>query len=467
MPVTFNATGNSTSEGCGDGSSDNTVMLGITIGLISSVAINLGQNIQALGAKEAGADQNPCSSRRWVIGFSTFAIGAAGNMVAMAFASAMILVPLESSQFVTNIFYSRFVNRVRVTARQWAGTVLAVVGTTLSCLFGPNQQQCFDIGDFERFWSNPVWVIYVIVTFSLSAMGWVVYVRLHALSQATDAATSHRHEATLAALYALSSALIGGAQMIVHTKAVAELVDMVFAGEYTLGAMLCEPIFWIELAMMTVGGFYWLRQMNNSLASFDPLFIIPLLQASYITFGSAASGIFYQEFDSMGATGHAGDASWGLYALGLFLVIIGLMLLAPPGSFEDCCATSRDAQTVEAIERGAFARGSSRRDSAGRERSGSFGPGGGGVVLGGVGSSCSVTLGGSAPASLAATATSTPCGAKLKAGGPATTPSPTDSGPMSSDEDGAVTSSTRAREAGTDKRVESGEPHTEGGCSVQ
>jgi len=66
MPVTFNATGNSTSEGCGDGSSDNTVMLGITIGLISSVAINLGQNIQALGAKEAGADQNPCSSRRWV-----------------------------------------------------------------------------------------------------------------------------------------------------------------------------------------------------------------------------------------------------------------------------------------------------------------------------------------------------------------------------------------------------------------
>eukprot|EP00966_Prymnesium_polylepis_P206134 4776409-Prymnesium_polylepis.1 len=34
--------------------------------------------------------------------------------------------------------------------------------------------------------------------------------------------------------------------------------------------------------------------MNKSLGLYDPLFIIPLLQSSYITFGATASGIFYR-----------------------------------------------------------------------------------------------------------------------------------------------------------------------------
>ena len=85
-------------EVCCEAEGDSLVVLGIVIGLLSSVAINVGQNIQALGAKEPGADKNPCSSRKWIIGLTIFVTGSMGNMVAMAFASATILVPLESSQ---------------------------------------------------------------------------------------------------------------------------------------------------------------------------------------------------------------------------------------------------------------------------------------------------------------------------------------------------------------------------------
>lgn len=91
---------------CDTEGSGGLVILGILIGLLASVGINLGQNIQALGAKEAQAiatakglqESNPCSSKKWIVGLTIFIVGSLGNMVAMAFASATILVPLESSQ---------------------------------------------------------------------------------------------------------------------------------------------------------------------------------------------------------------------------------------------------------------------------------------------------------------------------------------------------------------------------------
>ena len=71
---------------CGADGGGGLVVLGIVIGLGSSVLINVGQNIQAIGAKEPGADVKPCTSRKWVMGLSLFITGSIGNMVAMAFA---------------------------------------------------------------------------------------------------------------------------------------------------------------------------------------------------------------------------------------------------------------------------------------------------------------------------------------------------------------------------------------------
>ena len=78
--------------------SGSTVAVGIFIGLVSSIGINMGQNLQAIGMRAPGAQENPLWSRTWVIGLTVFVVGSIGNMVAMAFASASILVPLESSQ---------------------------------------------------------------------------------------------------------------------------------------------------------------------------------------------------------------------------------------------------------------------------------------------------------------------------------------------------------------------------------
>jgi len=222
------------------------VIIGIAVGLLSSVAINIGQNFQALGAKEPGADIEPCTSKKWIMGLSIFITGSIGNMVAMAFASATILVPLESSQFVTNVLFSKFVNSQEVSCRQWCGTYIAVLGTVLTCVFGPNDSRCFSLEILESFWFSVPWLLYLLFSFCASGLGWVLYYRLR---RAHKVQPSGFAAVALPALFAVSSALIGGAQMIVHSKALAEVFDMMFRGAITFVDLLTS---WRLAALLSV-----------------------------------------------------------------------------------------------------------------------------------------------------------------------------------------------------------------------
>lgn len=303
------------------------VVVGIAIGLGSSIAINIGQNLQAIGGKEPGAEEKPCTSRTWVTGLSIFITGSIGNMVAMAFASATILVPLESSQFVTNVLFSKFVLTKEPTSREWAGTFIAMLGTITICIFGPNDARCFTLEKLESFWGNPVWITWVVLTFAAAAVGWTFYFSIRRDKTKQEL----KDDARMPVLFAVSSALIGGAQMIVHSKALAELFDMLFGGKLTFVELMTSWFFWVELLITAGCGIFWAVQMNNAIILYDQLFIIPLLQASYITFGLTASGIFYQEFDTLAETSFVGAAAWVFFILGVGMVVVGILLLAPTG----------------------------------------------------------------------------------------------------------------------------------------
>jgi len=314
-----NATTGATS--CEADSSGFTVIVGILIGLGSSVILNIGQNLQALGQQMARGKSI------WAIGLALFIAGSIGNMVAMAFASASILVPLESSQFVTNIFFSKLVLKKRITARQWSGTALAVLGTVLTCVFGPNDARCFTAEEMASFWLNPVWLVYLVGSIACAAGGWLAYWRLRAHSRRRS---PFEDAVVLPALFAVSSALLGGAQMIVHSKALAELFDMLAGGAETLPSLLVMWFFWVELLITAACGIFWAVQMDRSLGLYDPLFIIPLLQSSYITLGATASGIYFQEFATLHESGFAGPVgTWALFLLGMVMIVLGILLLAP------------------------------------------------------------------------------------------------------------------------------------------
>jgi len=116
-------------------------------------------------------------------------------------------------------------------------------------------------------------------------------------------------------------------------------------GEVTLVDLLGDWLFWSELLITAVCGIFWAVQMNKSLGLYDPLFIIPLLQSSYITFGATASGIFYQEFRTLHEVGLAGPATWFFFIIGMIMIVVGILLLAP-GNVRLPCMPKRASKPI-------------------------------------------------------------------------------------------------------------------------
>jgi len=316
--------------------SSSAVLIGVAMGLLGSVAINMGQNLQALGLKALEDQSKPWLNKTWSIGMTIFIMGSMVNFAAFSFAPASVLVPLEAVQFVTNVMFNRYVNQTPVTLRMSIGVTLAVLGTIVAVVFGPNDDRCFTTHDMEQFWTNPAWWAYLIVTLLIAIVSYLVHLKYKKASESGEPLSGHKY--VLPVTFALSSALVGGAQMIVHSKAIAELSEILFL---KLGTPdLDEPLplatwyFWVEFLLLAVCGCIWLYKMNESLGLYDPLFIIPLMQSSYILFGVIAGGIYFEEFAGLSKRelfgAELGFGGWVLFFLGMFLILFGLYLIAPP-----------------------------------------------------------------------------------------------------------------------------------------
>lgn len=112
--------------------------------------------------------------------------------------------------------------------------------------------------------------------------------------------------------------------MIVHSKTLAELVEIMTRGQGELP--ITDWFFWVEALLVCILGLFWFYRLTISLALYDPLFIIPLMQACFILFGGVAGGIFFQEYRDL-PTGRVGWGNWILYLMGFGCVIFGLYLV--------------------------------------------------------------------------------------------------------------------------------------------
>ena len=132
---------------------------------------------------------------------------------------------------------------------------------------------------------------------------------------------SWQRDVLLPLLFALYSAQFGS-MMVVQSKAVSMLfvVSSCTGGAVNIWATF---YFWMTCTLLGVLGFTWMYKMNEALGLYDPLYIIPLLQAMYISLGVVASGIFFGEFDKL--------APWRfiLFVSGIGIVLLGIYLIAP------------------------------------------------------------------------------------------------------------------------------------------
>jgi len=336
------------------------VYIGILMGIIGSVMINLGNNMQALGmqrsaviraksrwrqagdqtlaqratslasvaeaaSKEANRapvdDATKAALGKWsrikVIGTVVFVTGSLINFAAFALAAASVLAPLEAVQFITNLIFGKLVHGHKITRKMKIASVFTAVGTCVAVGFGPMTVYTFDLDDLRCFWRDSIWIGYEVVVLSLAA---ALLLWWHFANKALEAERPWKHSLTLLpVVYAVSSALVG-TQSVVQAKCLSEIVSLLFEGEPAHEAWFTW--FAVVLFLVTVG--FWLYRLNDALGKYDTLFIIPLLQASYIVLATLAGGIYFQEFSTL---------EWWQYVAfssGIAIMFVGLCGLIPP-----------------------------------------------------------------------------------------------------------------------------------------
>ena len=300
---------------------ENQIGLGVALGILGSIGINLGNNLQALGlntqAKELAdhvadldakgyADEldkgenaevpkmskfsrgNVIFGCGWVIFVSASLI----NFAAFAFAPASILAPLEAIQVVMQLFNGRLFFGKKISLAAFGATILTVGGVIGVVFSVPPKVYSFSMSQVIALWSEPLWNVYLLAVLSVSASMHAVHV-MYARAEAKGKPL-WKSSAVTPVSYAVSGSIIG-ALSVSQAKVTSEMVSLLLCWIN----IFAEPFLYMTLIMLTAFGGIWLWRMTAALGLYDPNFIIPLLQSCYIAFATISGGVFFQEFEAM------------------------------------------------------------------------------------------------------------------------------------------------------------------------
>lgn len=253
------------------------------------------------------------------VGTFIFIFGSLINFAAFAFAPASVLAPLEAIQFVTNILFGRFVHKTVITLRMKLGTALAIGGTVVAVVSGPASVLEMSFCDLKAFWGAPAWIGWVCLANGVAAL---LLTYWHFSSRALQSGKPWPRALTLLPVsFAVSSTLIG-TQGVVQAKVLSEVVSML--GTHGAGHVFGEWFTYFALALFLLPTIWYLYRLSDALSKYSTLFIIPMLQATYILFATVAGGIYFQEFSTF---------RWWQYLAffsGIAVMLWGLCLLIPP-----------------------------------------------------------------------------------------------------------------------------------------
>lgn len=311
--------------------------------------INTGNNLQSLGlhklgliafseSEEKGEEpkkgiSQPWRSMTWLVGTIIFVSGALVTFYSFGLAPQSLLAPIESIQFVTNVFLGKLLLGRHITKRMYLGTCLTVLGTLLAVVFCSKEStERISIQDLIDLWNNYLWITYLVFVGGFAAFLDAYRARQKRYEELNDKANKNVN----AVIYSIFSALFGTLS-VVFAKLLAELLALQTEGisVFSHWFMYAVLIAWFCLMV------YWLYRLNFALGIYDPLFIIPLLQANFIFFAIISGGIHFMEFNYMAAW------QWVGFTAGIGIMFYGLFLLAPNSTPTSSCHSSTNSTSSE------------------------------------------------------------------------------------------------------------------------
>lgn len=253
------------------------------------------------------------------IGVSLFVIGNLATFASFGFAAQSLLASLESIQFVSNVFFVRYVHKEKVTWRMIIATTSIVVGNSLVVIFSDHTAALLTSADLINLYAtNEAYWVYLAVALLLWAVNHFTYAHYYN-ARVNKKILLWRHSFVEPFTFAVSSAIIG-TQAVLNSKCMSMLIQVSSRGivnEFTL-----PHIWWILVTWLILVA-YWLRRLDKGLELFPPLFIIPVMQVFFVFFAILCGGIYFQEFLHFEVQQFVG------FIIGVLMILAGVFGLAP------------------------------------------------------------------------------------------------------------------------------------------
>lgn len=306
-------------------------VIGAFINLFGSIAINFGTNLLKLGHDERekhavlGEGINGktilrpiISFQSWRIGILFFAFGNALNFISFGYAAQSLLAALGSVQFVSNIAFAYVVLNKIVTVKVVVATTFIVLGNTFLVAFGNHQSPVYTQDQLAEKYSNITFLFYCLLLVMVVIMHHYIYRRGEWLLSIPGKDFSPYWKLIIPFSYAVVSGAIGSCSVL-FAKSLSNLLRLSMSSSYRLDSWFTYSI--LLLFLCTAG--FWMARLNEGLAQFDAILIVPMFQIAWTFFSIITGFVYFQEYQVMDVLRTV------MFILGMISVFIGISLLAP------------------------------------------------------------------------------------------------------------------------------------------
>ena len=304
---------------------------------LSKAKSGRGKDGKAAEGGEDGEDGGEPEKKghAWLIGTCIFVCGSLFNFVSFGYAPQSMLASLESSQFVANVIFSKIILGAEITRNQIIGTVLLVGGCITVVMSSSHETTEYTAeGLMELYTRVPYIVFLCLVAVTLPTVR-VIYNMYD--KRLEDGDPLPHSSAVLPITYCIFSAIVG-TQQFLFAKCLSELLRLTVEGEN----QLVKPFTYFCLVMWIGTATYWVYRMNDALKRFPGAFIIPVLQVHFTMIAIVSGGIYFEEL--IGLPGLCCPGYTGFF-LGVFVVFLGVYMLAPPDHDKHAEAHKATAET--------------------------------------------------------------------------------------------------------------------------
>lgn len=307
---------------------------GVLLAIFGSTLNNMGTNVMKLAYNRRQSlpiAERPRVSAMplWLSGFAMFTLGTAMSFGAFKFAAQSLLSGLGSVQFLSQVFFSRFILHERIEEYAYGGVLLIIAGCTMLVIFGAHDTKNYRPEELAALYGRSEYVCYMLGAGALACAVALSYssirqriARRRGMAQFDISVASVRERQVLAALFSINSALFGS-QAVVLAKA----LSMLLIQALHPNPLYSNPFRSYQTYFIFVGfvaaATYWVTRLTAGLRLFDAVYLVPMMQICWILFSTLAGGIYYEEFIGFGRR------EYGAYVIGFICVLGGVALLCP------------------------------------------------------------------------------------------------------------------------------------------